>query len=81
MVEFFRGAVDGATKVNTLPQGGVIYLQTDQEITIEFWNPAAGAYGAAETIAVPGDEISCPSNKARLTNTGSAANVTISAGS
>jgi len=76
-IGFFSGSVNGDAHLDNLPAGRVINLQTSADVGIAFWNPADNAYGAAETIAAPGDEVSCPHHRAKLTGI---ANVTITLG-
>lgn len=78
MVEFFRGPVTVSRVIPNLPGNGTINIQTDADLTIAFWNPAAGAFGVAEAIVAPGDEVSCAGTKAQLTV--ASANVTITRG-
>lgn len=79
MTGFFEGEIDTEQVVANLPQGGVIYVQTDADLTIAWWNPNTKAYGDPQTISTPGDEVSVPSWKAKFT-TATTANIRIVAG-
>ncbi len=67
MVGFFKGTVTTEEIVSNLPAGGVVFIQTDDTIGIEWWNDAAGDFGASQSIAAPGDEVSVASYKAKIT--------------
>lgn len=64
----FEGTVDAATTVSNMPQGRVAYLQTTgAAVDVEWFDPRTQSFGAAQTIEEPGEEVSCPSFKCRLT--------------
>lgn len=79
MVVFHEGAMGASLEVHNLNQGGIAYITTDADLTIAWWNPVTKTYGATEAIVAPGDEVSCPSYRARFT-TASTANIRIVAG-
>lgn len=76
---FFEGPITTEQVVANLPQGGVIYVQTDADLTVAWFDPNTGAYGATQAIVAPGDEVSCPSYKAKF-GTATTANIRIVAG-
>jgi hypothetical protein len=58
--------------VTNLPEGSDVTLQTNANLTIAFWNPAAGAFGATATVDSPGKVVTCLHSKAKLALTGTA---------
>lgn len=79
MVSFHEGLITTSEDVANLPQGGVVFVQTDADLTVAWWDPNTKAFGATEAIAAPGDEVSCPSWKARFA-TATTANIRIVSG-
>lgn len=67
MVVFFEGLVTTEEVVPNMPVGNVAFVQTDADVDIAWWDPRTQAYGATQTITTPGDEVSCPSYRAKLT--------------
>ena len=65
-VLFFDDEIDGTTEVRTMPQGGVAYIQTDEDLTIAWYDRRTKAFGPTQDIEAPGEEVSCPSNHCRL---------------
>ncbi len=67
MIGFFEGTVTTAQVVKNLPAGGVVFIQTDLDIAIAWWNDAAEAFGTPQTITAPGEEVSVAHWKAEIT--------------
>lgn len=64
------------TVITNLPEGREVGIATDADLTVQFWNPATGAYDAASAIVAPGQIIFCPISNAMLT-TATTANINI----
>ena len=60
-----------------MPVNRIAFIQTDAEVTIAWWDKNTESYGATQTIAVPGDEVSCPSYRAQIVG---AANIVVALG-
>lgn len=62
-----EGLVTSEKVVPNFPAGKTVFIQTDADLEIAWWDPNTKTYGATQAIATPGDEFSVPSHKAKLT--------------
>lgn len=67
MVEFFRGTITVSEELKNMPAGGIVYIQTDADIGVAFWNDADQSYGAAVTVSSPGESLKVFHSKALIT--------------
>lgn len=68
----FEKSFSTSLVVDNLPTGRECIFQTDVDLTVAFWNPAASAYDAATTVTAPGGAILVPYNRALITAVGDA---------
>lgn len=71
-----EGLVTLTKDVPNMPQGRTVMIQTDAALSIAWFDPNTKTFGATQAIAAPGEELSVPSWKARIT-TASTANIRI----
>lgn len=79
MVVYFEGAIGTTQEVSNLPAGGTILIQSDEDLTLAWFDPNTKAYGETQAISEPQGELKCPSYKA-LIGTTTTANIRIVAG-
>lgn len=58
--------------VPNMPVGRRVFIQTDVDLGVAWWDQNAQAYGPAETLEAPGGEARSSSHKALFTATGTA---------
>ena len=62
-----EGLVTSEKIVPNFPPGKTVFIQTDAALAISWWDPNTKTYGASQAIATPGEEVSVPSHKAKIT--------------
>lgn len=76
MILIHEGLVTSSTDVPNMPVGRTVFIQTDAALTLAWFDPNTGAFGATQSISTPGEEVSVPSYKARI-GTATTANIRI----
>lgn len=76
MILIDEGLVTASKDVPNMPTGRTVFIQTDADLDIAWFDPNTGTFGATQAIATPGEEVSVPSYKARIT-TATTANIRI----
>lgn len=71
-----RQTVTGTLTVENFPTGREVIIQTDADLQLEFWNPAAGEFADPLSAPAPQAVVVCPSAKVRIT-TATSANVNV----
>ena len=71
-----EGLVTATKDVPNMPTGRTVFIQTDADLTIAWFDPNTKMFGATQAINTPGDEVSVPSHKARIA-TATTANIRI----
>jgi hypothetical protein len=56
--------------------GRTVFIQTSAELALAWFDPNTKTFGATQVISTPGEEVSVPSYKARIT-TATTANIRI----
>lgn len=67
MILIDEGRVTAEKEVPNMPSGRVVFIQTSAALELSWFDPNTKTYGAAQTISTPGEEISVPSHKAKIT--------------
>lgn len=76
MILIHEGLVTASTDVPNMPVGRTVFIQTDAALTLAWFDPNTGDFGATQSISTPGEEVSVPSYKARI-GTATTANIRI----
>ena len=71
-----EGLVTASKDVPNMPVGRTVFIQTDADLALAWFDPNTKAFGATQAITTPGEEVSVPSYKARIT-TATTANIRI----
>jgi hypothetical protein len=71
-----EGLVTASKDIPNMPVGRSVFIQTSAELSLAWFDPNTGTFGATQTISTPGEEVSVPSYKARIT-TATTANIRI----
>lgn len=72
MILIHEGLVTASQDVPNMPVGRTVFIQTDADLTIAWFDPNTGNFGATQAITTPGEEVSVPSHKARIGTAGTA---------
>ena len=71
-----RQTITGTATAENFPTGREVVIQTDADLQLEFWNPAAGEFADPLSAPAPQAVVVCPSAKVRIT-TATTANVNV----
>ena len=71
-----EGLVTASKDVPNMPVGRSVFIQTSAELALAWFDPNTKTFGATQVISTPGEEVSVPSYKARIT-TATTANIRI----
>lgn len=76
MILIDEGVVTATKDIPNMPIGRTVFVQTDADLDIAWFDKNTGDFGPTEAIVAPGQEVRVPSYKARIT-TATTANISI----